>query len=359
MKNEIVNFDNNDTNALTLAGVDELISIASLAQKRIDAINSIKKTALSLTDPNDWSDQNGKPYMSASGAEKIAGAFNISWMFSSPEPEKICDSYGHYTYIFRGTVKMGNREITIEGSRSSRDKFFNEYIYVDKHGNQLGSREEVAVEKRTNERDVRMSALTNFIGNAITRILGVRNLTWDDLEQFGNIKRGEVSSIKYEKRPPRRKVSMPEKIPAGHENERRPRKLEKAPQDKKMSEYHVKLGDLLGEIYFGDIVKMSSKLRELTAWTDKEGKLHEGKDSIKIISEKMAQAAYGKLKKEKEASNELEYPAWLEIYTEIMEEEKLKNTLKPFGDFRNADDKTKNIIMQELDKIIDAEGKER
>jgi hypothetical protein len=44
-----------------------------------------------------------------------------------------------------------------------------------------------------------MAALTNLLGNGITRILGIRNLTYDDLEKFAGIKQAEVKGVKYKK----------------------------------------------------------------------------------------------------------------------------------------------------------------
>ena len=170
---------------------DSLIAIAKMAEARIDAVVKIKQLALKVTNASDWTDQGGKPYMQASGAEKVANLFNISWGFLTPEPICKQDPDGHYTYTFQGRFSMGSRSIEVEGSRSSKDGFFAKYRYEG------GQKIEVPVADRDNERDVKMAAMTNLLGNGITRILGIRNLTWEDLEKYAGIKKEQVGRVEY------------------------------------------------------------------------------------------------------------------------------------------------------------------
>jgi len=176
---------------------DFLIQVADQAEKRIDAVMKIKRVALKVTNPRDWTDQQGNPYLQASGSEKIANLFNISWRIDEPACEE--DGDGHYTYAYKGYFSLGSRTIEAEGSRSSRDTFFAQYKYKDEQGNELAKRQEVPLPDRSNKRDVKMAALTNLLGNGITRILGIRNLTWDDLKEFANITREQVTTIQYKK----------------------------------------------------------------------------------------------------------------------------------------------------------------
>lgn len=184
---------------------DFLIQVAEQAEKRIDAVIKIKKIALKVTNPRDWSDQNGNPYLGVSGSEKIANLFNISWRIDEPIYEQ--DSDGHYTYSFKGYFSLGGRTIEAEGSRSSRDGFFNQYKYEEKDGKK--EKKETPISERTNKRDVKMAALTNLFGNGITRILGIRNLTWDDLKEFAGITRDQVASVQYKKGGDKPPVDMP------------------------------------------------------------------------------------------------------------------------------------------------------
>ncbi len=173
---------------------DSLIAIAKMAEARIDAVVKIKQLALKVTNSSDWTDQQGKPYLQVSGAEKIANLFNVSWSFLTPEPLYEQDPDGHYTYTFQGKFSMGGRSIEVEGSRSSKDSFFKQNKYVN------DVKTEKTIDERDNKRDVKMAALTNMLGNGITRLLGIRNLTWEDLEKFAGIKQGDVlGKVEYKK----------------------------------------------------------------------------------------------------------------------------------------------------------------
>ena len=182
---------------------DFLIQVAEHAERRIDAVIKIKKVALKVTNPRDWTDQQGNPYLQVSGSEKIANLFNISWRIDEPTYEE--DSEGHYTYSYKGYFSLGSRTVEAEGSRSSRDKFFIQYSYSEKE------RTEIPVSDRSNKRDVKMAALTNLLGNGITRILGIRNLTWEDLKEFAGITKEQVTSIQYKKGGEKPPIQEPQK----------------------------------------------------------------------------------------------------------------------------------------------------
>ncbi len=182
---------------------NELLSLAAVAEERVNAIVKIRNTSIKLTNANDWVDQGGKPYLQASGAEKIAGAFGISWTFVNPEPICEVEEDGHYTYTYQGLFTMSGRKIQVDGSRSSKDPFFKQYKYIKiKAGGGRDEKAEKTIAERDNKRDVKMAAYTNMIGNGITRILGIRNLTYADLEEFASIKKGQLGKVEYKKKPP-------------------------------------------------------------------------------------------------------------------------------------------------------------
>ncbi len=200
MGNEIIT---TGEGGLTTMSQSELVRIAAQAEERIDAIKKIKNTAIKLTNENDWVDQGGKPYLQVSGSEKIAGAFSISWSFLSAEPDYEEEEDGHYTYTYHGRFTMAGRSIEIDGSRSSKDPFFKEYHYPD---GKNGKRVERTIHERTNKRDVKMSALTNLLGNGITRMLGIRNMSYPDLEEFAGIKKENLGKVSYGNKPAVRKT---------------------------------------------------------------------------------------------------------------------------------------------------------
>lgn len=167
---------------------EALVELAAQAERRVEAINKIKQYSLRLTQPGDWVDQNGRPYLQVSGAEKIARLFGISWRIDEPIREEL--EGGHYIYTYKGYFSLAGAEIEVIGSRSSKDPFFKRYVYVN------GQRKELPPSE-IDPGDVKKAAYTNCIGNGITRLLGLRNISYDDLEKVAGIKREQIAKIQY------------------------------------------------------------------------------------------------------------------------------------------------------------------
>ncbi len=253
---------------------DDLVHMAEYAEKRVKAIKRIKRAALAVTSNYDWISQNEKPYLQVSGAEKIARLFGISWRID--EPEKTTTKDGHFSYIFKGYFNLGSTEIEAIGSRGSRDPFFSK-----SHGKDIPPSE-------INENNVRKAAYTNLIGNGITRLLGLRNLTWEDLKTSG-IEKSKVGRVEYKK--------------------------------KRMSKENKELRDKIGSMLLemsGDDKEMASKsLESLTFFIAKDGKKVKGKKSLSELTEKSIPTIYGKIKKE--------YKKWKEEVKEIEKGKKKSN----------------------------------
>lgn len=172
---------------------DKLISIAESAERRAEAIKKIKRQALRITNESDWVDQGGKPYIQASGAEKIARLFGISWRFIG-EPQRFDEENGHFRFDVSMEFIMGNSSVEVRGSRSSKDTFFTTRYRWDEK-----AKERLKIELPPSEidkADVMKSAITNAIGNGISRILGIRNLTWEDLREVG-LDPSKISKVEY------------------------------------------------------------------------------------------------------------------------------------------------------------------
>ena len=57
-----------------------------------------------------------------------------------------------------------------------------------------------------------MAAMTNLLGNGITRLLGIRNLTYADLLAFAGIKQEDIGKVEYKnKNAGKEPVSAPQK----------------------------------------------------------------------------------------------------------------------------------------------------
>lgn len=180
MSNELENAGE----SLTVISTDSLINIANKAESRIEAVKKIKGLSLRVTNYQDWVDQNGKPYLQTSGGEKIARLFGISWTVEEPRTQQD-GGEGHYMVTYKGIFTLGNASIECIGTRSSKDGFFKKY----KEGKEQPA-------GAIDIGDVVKSAYTNLIGNGITRLLGIRNLTYDDLAESG-IDVSKITKVEY------------------------------------------------------------------------------------------------------------------------------------------------------------------
>jgi hypothetical protein len=220
------------------------------------AIKRIKSAALSVTSKHDWVDQGGKPYLQVSGSEKIARLFGISWTID--EPILTTEEDGHYSYTYQGAFTIGSTPpIDFIGSRGSKDGFFSM-----SHGKDIPVSE-------INRNDIKKSAYTNLLGNGITRLLGLRNLTWEEVEAALGIKRENMGKVNYGK---------PEMSDEG-------------------KDLRKKIGETLLEMAGNDKDKAGKLLLTYTTFIDKEGKTVKGKESLKDVSEKAMPVTYGKIQK--------------------------------------------------------------
>lgn len=231
---------------------DNILAMADQAEKRIEAINKIKQVALRVTNAHDWTDQGGKPYMQVSGAEKVARLFGISWRID--EPQLIIEESGHFEFTYKGYFSMGNVEIEAIGTRTSKDDFFS----------WGGKRPPSEIDRG----DVKKAAYTNCVGNGITRLLGIRNLTWDDLASAG-IKKENVGKVEYKK----------------------------AEMSSEAKDQRTEIGKMILEMVKGDKEAASQELEAYTSFVGRDGKTVPGKKKLEDLSEKMIPVTYGKVKK--------------------------------------------------------------
>ena len=227
---------------LPMLGNDTLLQLAAKAEKQIEAIKTIKSVVLKVTNPQDWVDQNGRPYLQASGGEKVARIFGISWTIGEPLLETEPD--GHFAYTYKGVFTLQGISIEAIGTRSSKDGFFKKY------GQDAQSGEKTTLPpSEIDKGDVKKSAYTNLIGNGITRLLGIRNLTWEEVIA-GGIDKSKTGSVKYKG--------------AGDQ-------AANSDVSATRQEYNTRIQEALIRLYGDDKAKMKAKVIELTAWTNKKG----------------------------------------------------------------------------------------
>lgn len=233
---------------------DGLIELARQAEQRVEAIKKIKVMALRTTNPHDWTDQGGKPYLQVSGAEKVARLFGISWRIDPPT--FLVEEDGHFTFDFKGYFSMGPAEIEAIGTRSSRDPFF------------AGSKDRPKPPSEIDKGDVKKAAFTNCIGNGVTRLLGIRNLTYEDLQEAG-IDPSKIGKVEY------RKQEMSGEAQGQRDEIRR----------------------MIIEMVNNDERAFAAALERVTSFTGKDGQTVKGKTRLEDLSEKAVPVTYSKVKK--------------------------------------------------------------
>jgi hypothetical protein len=181
MENELV-ANGTDVPAI---GDSTLLALAEQAEKRVMALNKIKKAALLATNARDWTDQNGNPYLQVSGSEKVARVFGIAWKIDEPVFEQ--EESGHFSYTYKGYFTVAGATIEAIGTRSSKDPFFKRYAGKGDDRHELPPSE-------IDKGDLKKAAYTNLLGNGITRLLGLRNLTWEDIKEYAGITKDQVGA---------------------------------------------------------------------------------------------------------------------------------------------------------------------
>lgn len=172
-----------DEKHLAEQNINDALQVIETRNKLFDRVMA---TAIQSTCSVDWIDQDGRPYLQASGAEKVARRFGVKVYDVRIDREDLEDESGKYViYTTSGKAALGSNEfIEAIGTCSSRDKFF---------GKKDGKFKSLAQVDLPN---VKKKSYTNFFANVVTRLLGIRNLSWADLFKYGITASGKTT-VKY------------------------------------------------------------------------------------------------------------------------------------------------------------------
>jgi len=183
--------------ALVVQNLNTTNTALEAFEQRESLFKKVLAAAISSTSPKDWVDQDGKPYLQASGAERVSMRFGVQIFGVTQERQNFSDAKGdYYIFVTKGSASFGQASaIETMGTCSSRDKFFG------RAKGQLRAVEDVDMA------NIMKKSYTNFTVNAITRLLGIRALTWDELAQYG-IRREGAGTVSYRK-PPSSSSSLP------------------------------------------------------------------------------------------------------------------------------------------------------
>lgn len=252
MENEIITTQNAEVPAI---GDSTLLALAEQAEKRVMALNKIKRAALLATNARDWTDQNGNPYLQVSGAEKVARVFGIAWKIDEPIMET--EESGHFSYTYKGYFTVAGATIEAIGTRSSKDPFFKRYTGKGDDRKELPPSE-------MDKGDLKKAAYTNLLGNGITRLLGLRNLTWPELLEFAGITQDQVGRVDYKKNGKTNTGISSEgalKITAGVADVRKTSGVN-AKTKKEWTQYVVKCGDAEYKTFSESLAKIAKEAKD-------------------------------------------------------------------------------------------------
>lgn len=248
------NYNATENGNISILSNDTLIQLSQMAEDRVRAMNTIKLHALKATNKNDWVNEGGKPYLQESGSCKIARVFGVSYRINPPSKQLFTD--GHYEYIYTGDFSLGGAEISATGSRSSKSDFF------------VGKKDPKPVSE-IDEGDVRKAAYTNCIGRGIKELLGLGNLTWDDLLTAG-IKKEDCAGFEFDK--------------------------SKQEMTGEAKEKKTEINKMLMKMSGNDALKAADMLESVTAFTGRDGKEIAGKRNLNDLTEKSIPVTHGKVK---------------------------------------------------------------
>lgn len=233
-----------------------------MVSQRGELMEKVKEMAIKVTNNSDWVDQHGTPYLTGSGVEKVRTRFMLKVWGLECKRHNEADTNGNY-YYFEYTGKFGwNEKEYIEalGTCSSRDQFFS-----TKSGKPIDQAD-------VDITNIQKSAYTNLMVNGITRFLGMRSLTWEELKPFG-IDKSKTKSITY--------LSGAKSQNWTDEQSKRAKRI----------------GNFLLANADGDKKLAAETLQELTTF-EKDNKIIKGKDQLKNLTGKQVDVNFNKLKKD-------------------------------------------------------------
>lgn len=188
-KDEVLAVPNNgtDKDQDLISIEDSMDVVVARADKQVEVLKKVLGIAVKRTSHYDWTDMQGKPYLTSSGAEKLMPLFGVSVTGTSSVKNTTSDDKGgYYVYQYKGTFSWKAGSIEAIGACSSRDKFF----AWD------GKTKEYKPLSEVDETNIIKAAYSNMMVRGITTLLGLRNLTWEQLKDFG-VDKGKVARVEY------------------------------------------------------------------------------------------------------------------------------------------------------------------
>lgn len=164
------------------------VDLLAIIEKRNNLLERVLEYAIKATHTEQWFDLGGKPWPSGPACEAMARRCGVSITNISKMKRESSDDKGDfYIWEVTGTASLpsGYDSITCFGTCSSRDTFLGTDTRAGRKVSEI------------DEGSIMKAAYTNMEVNAITRLLGVRNLSWERLGKAG-LNRDGMSKVEYD-----------------------------------------------------------------------------------------------------------------------------------------------------------------
>lgn len=185
---EVVTFSR-DLGELTFRDSESVAEFIAAVERRNNAIEQITTAALKKLMPKDFVDMGGKPFLQGVGAERLKKYFGIRVTNVRRVPEVgyetvAEDDAGRLRVTYLAEYHLGDMVELGVGMRDTHNNF------LCKKNSDYKALSEI------NLPDLDQAARTAMERDGISRLLGLRGLTWEYLEGIG-FKRGEGGSVTY------------------------------------------------------------------------------------------------------------------------------------------------------------------
>jgi hypothetical protein len=176
----------------------EVVNRGALMKSQPDELERLERRAalmprlieLSIrsTHPAQWMNISGKPWPTGAACEVMARTCGVKITNVKLEKQDSLDDKGpFYNYVATGTFSLPTDYDSVEvvGTCSSRDQAL---------GTEAGDGRKLS---EIDEGNIMKAAYTNMEVNGVTRLLGVRNFSWERLKEYGIDKDG-LASVEFE-----------------------------------------------------------------------------------------------------------------------------------------------------------------
>lgn len=280
------------------------VDYAAMLQKFKDRalfVDGVRKEALQRTRPQHWLSRKQKDgsrtfSLMGPGAERIRTIAPIGFVNLTQREEKWTKEHGAgYTIYYNADVYLGSARsglMPVIGTCSSDDDFFStehaELPYnadnpehkaaldsgegrLTDNGTKIYIRRRIPAQDVTRE-NIDKSALTNLIVNGVTRVLGIRNISGEELKEVG-IDPDKIGGFEYGSGKAAAGVTSPA-----------------------MEQKRADIKKMLLEMHEGDEAKALADLKNRTAFND-----YKGCPSWEKLTEKQIPRHYDAIKKDYDA----------------------------------------------------------